>query len=62
VSPRDPLRWQSAAVYDRVSTRSGTVQKRFTDGDQPDRFARRIATHLAPPLKDLTNGGEDRTD
>lgn len=36
--------------------------KRFTDGDQPDRFARRIATHLAPPLKDLTNGGEDRTD
>jgi phospholipase/carboxylesterase len=25
VSPRDSLRWQSAAVYDRVSTRSGTV-------------------------------------
>jgi hypothetical protein len=31
--------------------------KRFTDGDQPDRFARKIDTHLAPPLKDLTNDG-----
>jgi hypothetical protein len=30
---------------------------RFTDGDQPDRFARKIDTHLAPPLKDLTNEG-----
>jgi hypothetical protein len=32
---------------------------RFTDGDQPDRFARKIDTHLAPPLKDLTNEGKD---
>jgi hypothetical protein len=31
--------------------------ERFTDGDQPDRFARKIDTHLAPPLKDLTNDG-----
>jgi len=36
--------------------------KRFTDGDKPDRFARKIDTHLAPPLKDLTNEGNDRTD
>ncbi len=26
MSPRASLRWHSAAVYDRVSTRSGTVQ------------------------------------
>ena len=33
---------------------------RFTDGDQPDRFARKIDTHLAPPLKDLSNEGNGR--
>jgi hypothetical protein len=33
--------------------------KRFTDGDKADRFARRIDTHLAPPLKDLTNEGNE---
>ena len=32
---------------------------RFTDGDQPDRFARKIDTHLAPPLTDLANEGKD---
>ena len=30
---------------------------RFTDADKPDRVARKIDTHLAPPLKDLLNEG-----
>ena len=34
---------------------------RFTDKSSPfpDRFARKIDTHLSPPLKDLTNEGKD---
>jgi hypothetical protein len=31
--------------------------KRFTDRDKDDRFARKIDTHLAPPLTDLANEG-----
>ena len=37
---------------------------RFTDKGSPfpDRFARKIDTHLSPPLKDLSNEGNEETD
>ena len=36
--------------------------RRFTDAGFPDRFARKIDTHLSPPLTDLSNEGNTETD